>query len=145
MRVLAGVGILLATVLTTNNHCLGQSCPDWSPKFDKVTNPEAKAKLEAMTNWDQIVAQSGGAATIIVTFQSNLKDAKTQRDNAMDVIKKISSGPGDPMDFTVSWDQCKEPTSALMAAQCEYKNMTGLIASLEGFIDLAQCRLDKGQ
>jgi hypothetical protein len=122
-----------------------QTCPNWSSKFDKISNPEVIKKLKAMPDWDTVVAQSGGAAQIIAAFTANLKTAKDQRARTVTIIKQLYSGPGDPMDFHVTYAACQKASGALMAAQCEYLNMTDLILTSEGSIDLAQCRLNNGQ
>jgi hypothetical protein len=119
-------------------------CPNWSPKFDQITNPEVKDKLKQMTDWDAVCEQSGGAAKIIVIFKANIKTAKEHLAKAQDAADQLAASEQDKR-RPVTWEECKNPGNAFMAAKCEVLNMQELILSLDGSIDLAQCRLDHGK
>jgi hypothetical protein len=119
-------------------------CPNWSPKFDRITNPEVIEKLKQMTDWDAVCEQSGGAAKIIVIFKANIKTAKEHLETAQAAADQLAASEADKR-RTVTWEECKNAKSAFMAAKCEVLNMQELILSLDGSIDLARCRLDQGK
>jgi hypothetical protein len=126
--VLAGMG---------TSAVLAQACPNWSPKFDRITNKEVIAKLK-QTNWDEGIAAAGGPEGIIASSKVTLKDAQRRLVLAKEAAEATSS---DGQLRSVTWDECKyNNASANSAANCEYLNMSEMILALEGTIELAQCR-----
>lgn len=115
-------------------------CPNWSPKFDKITNPEVKKKLKEMKDWDGLIAESGGPVKILITFKNSLKDAKKRLEIAQQDVDKLASDEASKRPST--WEECKNPVNALAASSCEVLNLQELILTLEGSIELAQCRLN---
>jgi hypothetical protein len=125
-------------LMLVNGGAFGQSCPNWSPKFDEITNPDVRAQLQQM-NWDGTIAQNGGPEATIALFKSTLEDAQSHRDNAAQIVQDVAADP-EAARLDATWDDCRPPANALMAAKCEYLNMTELILTAEGSIELAQCR-----
>jgi hypothetical protein len=125
-------------LILVNIGAFGQSCPNWSPKFDEITNPEVRSQLQQM-NWDAAIEQAGGPDATIVAFNSILADARTRRDNAARIVEQIAADR-EAAQLNATWDDCRNPGNALMAAKCEYLNMTEMILSAEGSIELVQCR-----
>ncbi len=134
------VQLLCAVFVLTmmNAGAFGQSCPNWSPKFDEITNSEVKSQLQQM-NWDAAIEQAGGPDATIVAFNSILADARTRLDNAARAVQQLAADR-ESAQLDATWDECSGPRNALMAAKCEYLNMTELILSAEGSIELVQCR-----
>jgi len=140
VAVTLGVWILTASIALS-----AQACPNWSPKFDKVTNKKVLASLKT-TNWDQAFAD-GGPAAAIAACKVTLKDAQQRLKNAAEAAKDTATA-GETLNLdAVTWADCNADdanaqNNALLAAECEYLNMKEMIFTLQGTIELAQCRLD---
>ena len=126
--------MLSATVISA------QSCPNWSAKFDKITNKGVLNTLRN-SNWDDLIAASGGPEAIIAASRVTLRDARERLQGASEAAHATSANPGEKID-DLTWEDCKSAEGANMAAKCEYLNMSELILTLEGTIELAQCRQD---
>jgi hypothetical protein len=130
-------------MLTGSIAVSAQACPNWSPKFDKVTNREVLTSLKK-TNWDQAFAD-GGPAAAIAACKVTLKDAQQRLENAAEAARDTAASGGTLDLDAVTWADCTADNTrnnALGAAECEYLNMKEMILVLEGTIGLAQCRLD---
>ena len=114
-------------------------CQNWSSKFDTVTNPDVLRDLRSKRNWDSLIEQAGGPDAVILQFRSAMADARTRLSSARAASRQLAARPEDATS-SVTWGQCKAASNALMAAKCEALNMTELIATAEGSIELAQCR-----
>jgi hypothetical protein len=98
------------------------------------------AKLKT-TNWDELIAAAGGPEAIIASSKVTLQDARERLKNAAEAAKATSATENEPVD-DATWGECKSPGGAHMAAKCEHLNMSEMILTLEGTIELAQCRQD---
>jgi hypothetical protein len=126
-------------LLATATLSTAQQCPNWSAKFDQVTNQQVIAKLRA-TNWDQAIADSGGPEQMIAALKVTRKDAKQRLENADRAAEATKADPG-PVRYDASWAQCQSGNGgANQAAKCEHLNMTEMILTLDGSIELAECR-----
>jgi hypothetical protein len=130
----AAICLLAAVTLST-----AQQCPNWSAKFDQITNQEVVAKLRA-TNWDKAIADAGGPEQIIASLKVTRKDAQQRLENADRAAEATNAGPG-PVRYDATWSQCRSGNGgANQAAKCEHLNMTEMILTLDGSIELAKCR-----
>jgi hypothetical protein len=128
---------LFGLLLTLGCAAAAQSCPNWSPKFDQITNKEVLAALRS-TDWDAGIEQAGGPEAAIALFKATLKDARQHKEIAAQAAEDTASSTH--VIFDATWDQCKSNLGANMAAKCEYLNMSELIMAMEGSIEIAQCR-----
>lgn len=134
LATIVAIGCLLAS-----GTARAQTCPNWSPKFDQITNSEVKQKLRN-TNWDQAIQSAGGPEPIVASFKASRKDAQQRLDNAARAAEETKGYPG-PVRYDVTWEQCRNNNkNAHMAAVCEHLNMSELILTLDGSIDLVKCR-----
>jgi hypothetical protein len=118
---------------------LGQQCPNWSPKFNQITNQQVIQKLHEM-NWDQIVQSAGGPEEMIASLKATRRDAQQRLDTAARAAD-LTKAYGGPVNFDVTWEQCQNPNmGANEAAVCEHLNMSEMILSLDGSIELLECR-----
>ena len=115
------------------------SCPNWSPKFDAIKNPEVIREMRSRTDWDSLIEQSGGASAVIAVAKSTILDARSRLQDAKTVVTKLAANES-VAQSGATWGQCKTAESAVMAAKCEVLNMQEVILSMEGTIDLATCR-----
>ncbi|HTR26537.1 MAG TPA: hypothetical protein VMI10_21380 [Terriglobales bacterium] len=130
--------VTIAICFLAATFCSAQ-CPDWSPKFDQITNPEVIAKLHEM-NWDQAVAQSGGPEQVIAALKVTRRDAQQRLENADRAAEATKASSG-PVQYDATYAQCKSGNvGAHGAAKCEHLNMTEMILSIDGSIDLVRCR-----
>lgn len=119
----------------------GQKCPNWSSIFDKITNEEALAKLREM-DWDKAIADAGGPEEAIASFKVLRKDAQKRLENA-DRAAEATKADSGPVKYDATWAQCRNKNmGAHQAAKCEHLNMTELIYSIDGSIELIKCRQD---
>lgn len=141
VKAVLALGTLL--LLVTLREDASAQCSDWSPKFDRLTNPEARRDLEAKRGrWDQLFAEAGGPARAIVNLKYDLSSAQDRLEGSKKSAAALEV-PGAPRS-PVNWPLCTSGrVSAITAARCETLNMQELIWTLEGMIDLAQCRLNR--
>lgn len=128
------LGIAIASTMLGN----AQACPNWSAKFDGITNKDIVAKLKT-TDWDAAMTMSGGPEAIIASNKVTIKDAQSRRDAAKQGFEAISSDHSDT-GLNVTWNDCKPPADALAAEACQYLNMSEMILTLQGMNELYQCR-----
>ncbi|SRR5579871_6815753 len=134
IRVLClGFGLMLI-----NAGASAQSCPNWSPKFDEITNPEVTARLQ-QTDWDAAIQQGGGADAVIASFETLIENARIKRDDAARAVEQIAAD-NDAARLDATWSECRQGGNALLAQKCQYLSMSELILVGEGSIELAQCR-----
>lgn len=118
-------------------------CPEWSETFDRLANPEARRDLEGKRGrWDQLFAEAGGPARAIVNLKYDLSSARDRLEGSKKSAAALEvPGAARPQ---VNWALCTSGrVSAITAARCETLNMQELVWTLEGMIDLAQCRLNR--
>lgn len=130
------VAICLLVTVTFSD---AQPCSNWSSKFDQITNPEVLAKLREM-NWDKAIADSGGPEQVIASLKVTRRDAQQRLENA-DRAAEATKAEGGPVKYDATYAQCKSGNGgAHQAAKCEHLNMTEMILSLDGSIELVKCR-----
>jgi hypothetical protein len=126
--------LMVAATLST-----AQQCPNWSAAFDRITNQEVIAKLRA-TNWDKAIADAGGPEQIIASLKVTRKDAQQRLENADRAAEATKANAG-PVRYDATWAQCTSGNGgANLAAKCEHLNMTEMILTLDGSIELVKCR-----
>ena len=136
------LAILVITAMFSNSVAWAGTCPNWSSKFDEIRNPQVVQELRSRNNWDNLIEQSGGSDAVIITAKSTILDARSRLQTAQKVAAQLAVNDSDARS-RVTWDQCSSASNALMAAKCEALNMQEVILSMEGTIELAQCRLGR--
>ena len=133
---------VVVALLITATSSKTEGCPNWSSKFDQITNQEALEKLRAM-DWDKAIADAGGPEEFIAKLKVVRKDAQQRLENADRAAEETKSESG-PVKYDETWESCRQNNGgAHKAAKCEHLNMTELILSLDGSIEIAKCRQDQ--
>lgn len=132
--------LLSALIAVWSSSVNAAGCPNWSPKFDGIQNPEVRANLRSTTNWDDLIAQSGGPNAILVQAKSVLIDARQRLATAQEAARRLAANDAAARS-PVTWSQCSGNLNALMAAKCEALNMSEVIMLMEGQTELVQCRM----
>lgn len=125
-------------LMLMNAGGFAQNCPNWSPKFDEITNPEVKSRLQ-QTDWDAAIQQGGGADAVIASFETLIENARIGRDNAARAVQQLAAD-SESARLDATWGECRQGGNALLAEKCQYLNLSELILVSEGSIELAQCR-----
>jgi len=141
MKRTIAIVVMGLSLLISATSCRAQKCPNWSPKFDKITNPDVIAQLKAM-NWDKAIADAGGPEQLIASMKVTRKDAQQRLETADHNAEAIKAGPG-PVKYDATWDQCKNNGGAYQASKCEHLVLTEMILYLDGSIELLKCRQDQ--
>ena len=134
-----GLQVALIVVLCGCAEAVSGTCANWSSKFDGITNPDVRRELRSRGDWDALIEQSDGPQAVIATARSSIVDGRTRLKDAQISVAALAANESVARS-KVSWDECQRGTSALVAAKCEVMNMQDLILSMEGTIELAQCR-----
>jgi hypothetical protein len=136
-RYLTFVGLAVC-LLFSASVAKAQRCSTWSPKFDKITNPQILAKLRNF-DWDRAIATAGGPEQVIASMKVTRRDAQQRLENADRAAEATKPGSG-PVRYDATWDDCRSNLGAHMAAKCEHLNMTEMILYIDGSIELLKCR-----
>lgn len=113
-------------------YLLGQNCPDWSAKFDQITDPTVRQGLVQLrqTGW----ASAGSLQQAI----ASLNDLRSQARAKLAADQTIMSQIGVGVQSQPSQADCSG-TSALSAARCDYYQMGQALLAAEGSLEIYQC------
>lgn len=131
--------LIIVPIVVLSTSAAAAGCPNWSSKFDGVQNPEVRAKLRSTTNWDDLIAQSGGPNAVLVQAKGILVDARERLATAQEAARRLAATDAGARS-SVTWSECSGNLNALMAAKCEALNMNEVIMVTEGQLELVQCR-----
>ena len=130
--------ITLVCVAMAPSLRAGSGCPNWSSHFDGITREEVIRELRNR-DWDAVIEQAGGPTKVIIAFKDGLKNARERLANAEEAVQRTAADEN-ARRSKVTWQECADPQTVLMAAKCEVLNMSELIMTLQGSIELAECR-----
>lgn len=113
-------------------YLLGQSCPDWSAKFDQITDPAVRQGLvqQRQAGW----ASAGNPQQVI----ASLNDLRSQASAKLAADQTIMSQIGVGAQSQPSQADCAG-TSALSAARCDYYQMSQAMLAADGSLEIYQC------
>jgi hypothetical protein len=141
-RIMILILALTLGLLVTATSSKTAGCPNWSSKFDQITNEEVIEKLKT-TDWDKLIADAGGPEAFIAQLKVLRKDAQERLENA-DRAAEATKPDSGPVKYDATWAECrKKEGGAHKAAKCEHLNMTEMILYIDGAIELAKCRQDQ--
>ena len=114
----------------------GQTCPNWSSAFDRVTDGSVLTALRAIqrAGWKNQIDASGGAQSALQVGQATLTELNQRLVNDQAAIKGLSAGaaprpaPADCSDHT-----------ALGAARCDYYQTEQQVLAMQGTLEITQC------
>ena len=121
------------------------SCPDWSPKFDQIDDPEAQRILRAYQKqgWEVFIREG---ETLGITPAMQVQDAEEQIQRLKEgeeyysaVLKDLSKTPFP----TATANDCvgvEQRGYAWMKTACKLHKRQNDIRAVEGMIDLIRCR-----
>lgn len=128
------------TLIAQTDH---GACPNWSPKFDEIRDPDMVQVLrQQSSNWDGAIAAATAQGTDlsgqIAAGRAALQQLYDSLPQVDQTIRQLGGGNYQALNPL----GCKrgQYTSALGAALCERLNRQNAIFAMEGTLDLLSCR-----
>ena len=144
MQSRTGAGNSAGTVSSsTRSGATGTACPDWSPKFDQIDDPDLVQPLQQsrQQGWDNLIQAgiAGGASLQQQIRQGQLTRDKMRLAYYRDEQDWVKIGVGNLPRLTAN-DCKRSDLNAAMAVACDQHLQKNGILALEGTLDLMRCR-----
>ncbi len=114
-----------------------QSCPNWSARFDGITDQAVLSALRVnqQAGWNVMIDASGGPLVTLKSGQYTLAILNQRLPNNLSIIRSLSASG---QVGRISASDCSE-TGPLSAAKCDYYQTQQQILAIQGTIDIVGC------